>query len=551
MATAISERLKRIHQLDHIYHEGLHHIELINRDESERRFSLKVLALRDANAALEHLVSEKELHIFYLEKTLQNLRSDLSETKQRSSQLESGLHNQRSEIRFLKADIENLNSSVNLSAGALHDNATLTRELDSLRQELEQLKLQLASHEAIVASNGELRRRINSMEVDLENEMRSKLRAQQMGDKGVISDLRSKLQKCENKLNAEKEEKESLKQELTDSRRETEHQQEQVTKMRSKLKELQSTLKDAQMDLQQSQCELSKARETSTDLTKKPHPKAPKVRLPRVIMEPPISTVETCLDDMDIQTPGNENISDIRQHRRRALEHAQLGEKSKFSITPFLNKTRDATEYPDLDSDKSASDVDSEASPEQPHARRRGPSRTTTTAKARRPIAIHRKPSSSSRKNTAETRAVLSKPVLNDPNSPAKYGTKKRAQLRKATDAVRANSDEENSGPDTASQKSEPKPLASTTREVDEPKATGPEADGRKKKRKLLGGGGKTIFDDDEVGNNDRPGNQLRVASAKRGRAQLGSVANAFAAPGSTFSPLKRERRGANASFIG
>ncbi|KAM0744774.1 hypothetical protein ACQRIT_000158 [Beauveria bassiana] len=320
MATATSERLMRIHQLDHIYREGLHHAELINRNESERRSSLKVLALRDANAALEHLVSEKELHILYLEKTLQKMKLDLSENKQRSSQLESGLHNQRSEIRFLKANIENMNSSVKMSAGALHDNVTLTRELDSLRQELEQLKLQLASHEATVASNGELRRRINSLEVDLENEMRSRLRAQQMDDK-------------------EKEENENLKQELTDSRRETEHQQEHLTIMRLKHKELQSTLKGAQADLQQTQCELSKARETSTDLTKEPHTKAPK-------------------------TPGNESISDLRQHRRRAPEHAQLGEKSKFSITPFLNKTKDATEYPGLDSDKSASDVDSEASSE-------------------------------------------------------------------------------------------------------------------------------------------------------------------------------------------
>ncbi|PMB63321.1 hypothetical protein BM221_010860 [Beauveria bassiana] len=239
-----------------------------------------------------------------------------------------------------------------MSAGALHDNVTLTRELDSLRQELEQLKLQLASHEATVASNGELRRRINSLEVDLENEMRSKLRAQQMDDKGVISDLRSKLQKCETKLNTEKEENENLKQELTDSRREIEYQQEHLTIMRLKHKELQSTLKDAQADLQQSQCELSRARENIYRSYQRASHKSTKGQAPTSHNGAPISTVETCLDDMDIQTPGNESISDLRQHRRRASEHAQLGEKSKFSITPFLNKTKDATEYPGLDSDQ-------------------------------------------------------------------------------------------------------------------------------------------------------------------------------------------------------
>lgn len=92
----------RIHQLDRYYQEGLHRIELVNRDETERRLSLKTLALRDANAALQDLASEKELHISSLGESIETLKIELLEAQQRSSEQHSGLEKQRNEIRSLK-----------------------------------------------------------------------------------------------------------------------------------------------------------------------------------------------------------------------------------------------------------------------------------------------------------------------------------------------------------------------------------------------------------------------------------------------------------------
>lgn len=440
-----------------------------------------------------------------------------------------------------------MNSSAEVSNGAIQDKAVLIRELNSLRLELEQLQPLLTSHQAVVASNGDLRRQVNTLEVELENERRSKLRAQQADENHVISDLRSKLQQCETKLQTQKKAKESLKRELTESRNESEEQKERFNNLKSKLKETQGALKAAQVDLQQSQREPSNPGETPANIVAGHQQKPPKPKQARVLMEPPVSAVETSMDDVDIQTPGDENVSEVRRQRRRGAEHALPGEKSNFSITPFLNKSRDATDHPDFGSDKSASGVDLKSSPEQPRGRRRITSRATSPVTARRPAASRQKPSTSLKKGAAEAETILSRTLLDESDTSAKSGMKKRSRLGKVTGATRANNSKEDSDSDAASQKPELKVNASAM-EGGAPKDR--DAEGRKKKRKLLSGRGKSIFDD-EMDVNDNPSNPLRFVPTKRGRSQLGSVANAFAGPGSTFSPLKKERRGVNASFIG
>lgn len=542
--------MSRIHQLYHKYQQGLHSVELINRDEAERRLSLEALALRDAKAALEDLASEKELRTLFLEESVEALRTELLETKRQSSEQESRLRQQRDEIQSLKIDVEYLNSSAEASNGALQDKATLTRELESLRPQLDQLKSQLASHQAVVASNGDLQRQVSTLEVQLENEKRLTARSQKTDEKGAISDLRFKLQQCEAKFNTERQEKENLKRELTDSRADTDLHKERCGVMKIKLKELQSAFKDAQADLQKNRRELSIIRKTPVNIIEEPQSKSPKFKRARVSVESQSSAVDTALDNVDTQTSGDQNISETRQQRRRGADHALVGEKSNFSITPFLNKSRGATDYAELDSDKFASGVDSEDSPRQPHARKRKTSRVKSPAKAQHPTPKGRKLSTSLIKDNAGASTLSSRPLLNESNTLARFATSKRARLLKVTDAILANDYEADPVSETACQNPELKPDALST-QGDGPEDQGAEAEGQKKKRKLLGGRVRTMFDDDEVETNDDPSTLLRGASAKRARAQLRGVANAFAGPGSTFSPLKKERRGVNASFIG
>ena len=76
-----------------------------------------------------------------------------------------------------------------------------------------------------------------------------------------------------------------------------------------------------------------------------------------------------------------------------------------------------------------------------------------------------------------------------------------------------------------------------------EPEAKAPEGE-KKRKRKLLGAG-TTLFDEDEGEVLSRPVN-LAGPAARRPKIALGGTTNGFGA----FSPLKRHKRGVNASYL-
>ncbi len=76
----------------------------------------------------------------------------------------------------------------------------------------------------------------------------------------------------------------------------------------------------------------------------------------------------------------------------------------------------------------------------------------------------------------------------------------------------------------------------------------------KKKKRKLGGGGPKTLFDGEDDAEavpvpvpGPKPGKTAGLARGAAKRA-MGPVRTAFAA--ASFSPLKRDRRGVNATFL-
>ncbi|XWW95984.1 hypothetical protein V2A60_003954 [Cordyceps javanica] len=156
-------------------------------------------------------------------------------------------------------------------------------------------------------------------------------------------------------------------------------------------------------------------------------------------------------------------------------------------------------------------------------------------------------------KDALKARVNLRKSSLSQSGVSAKSGKRTRARLGNVTVGKVANNNKEDTESETAAQQPELKPSATTTTtttEGDEPNDQVAGADGQKKKRKLLGGRGRTVFDDDEMEVDETASILVRLAPGKRGRAQLGGVGKACAGAGNTFSPLKKERRGVNASFI-
>lgn len=393
----------------------------------------------------------------------------------------------------------------------------------------------------------------------MDNEKRAKLRAQQADNSGTVSDLRSKLQQSEANLKVEVKERETLRRELASAQSLQEKQKDRMDSIKSKLKETEEALKGTQEDLRDTKRELAGSRkhiaaaDAATVAAPEPQKRVPGAKRARVVIEPPQPVIETSMDEEDIQSPRKEDLSEARQPRRGTGRHALLGEKSTFSITPFLNKSHDITDYPELDSDKSALEAELKSSPEQPQKGKAQSSRATSPVKAKRSTTNHRQKIRSRAKQTVDDEFKLSKPIIGEVGAISTAGPKKRGVLGSIAGVlppglVDGDSDSDSGG---TGQRQNLVRETSTVERDECSKTQGADAEGRTKRRKLLGGKGATMFDEEEIDAAENPGNPFKLAPGKRARAQLGGVTNAFAGSGKTFSPLKRQRRGVNASFLG
>lgn len=471
------------------------------------------------------------------------------------------------------------------SRETLQEKFALTRELERLRPEMEHLKSQLSNHQAVVAEKLDLQRQLNTVEVELENEKRSKekQRSKQKADGEASGEWKSKLEAAEKKhlsemkeweklterklvsekkdwekvaekrLASEKKEWEKatkgndreLERELREVQGENERLEERLSTMKLKLKNTQNELKEAQAELEKSQSDLAATKKAS----KTTKAKAKKV----TVQEAPARkrrANELSLDDTAIGTPGPKEPAK-RPLKKRGAELALVGEKSTFSITPFLNRTKNLSD-----------DSMEETSPT---------GKVTELTRSIPPI-------EEEEEDEESLPVVPEAPVFKMPAKPAKAAANPKKPRAKKANAL-------NDAPNL--KKNMPAPSAETTEVLQFPskldivteEAEGVEqentpvvkrkkttelkskavearltsntsildADAKKKKRKLLGGATKTIFDDEDGEVAPKPA-KLHLTATKRLKANLGGASNAFA--GKTFSPLKRDRRGVNASFL-
>lgn len=448
------------------------------------------------------------------------------------------------------------------SSKALQEKFALDRELNRLRPEIEHLKSQLVNHQAVVAEKQDLHRQLNSLEVELHNEKRSKQRLQQKNDAEVTEDWKTRLGAMEKKHASEKKEWEKAKKEherdLREAQGETERLDERVSTIKSKLKNVQSELKDARDELERCRADLEATRKASRkgsdQSEKKVTIQAQPNRKRRVN--------DTSMEDISIGTPGLDEATFKRPLKKRAAELALVGEKSTFSITPFLSRTKNLSdESMDLPSPTSKPAGVPEVVMEEEEENEGG--------------------TEEEEEEEEETHAKSDSHVLDEPVHNALVQTKKasgskalkaRGRPRKVLDeaptlkknmpsssAQRMRTLQANSKPEQKEEESEgleqengaskrgKKGLGLKTKSIElrAGSTSVPEADGKKKKRKILGSN--TLFDDDEGETAPRPVKPA-LAAGRRLKAPLGGVTNAFG--GRTFSPLKRDRRGVHASFL-
>ena len=417
----------------------------------------------------------------------------------------------------------------------------------------------------------QLREQLSQLEKNLSAEKQSTRRAAKKQDsknssaEAIVDELQKRLEEAETALANEEKTKESLRQEADQALAKAEHQRHLLEE---ELSAMESQLTKAQSELAQCRARLQKAEEhavtipTATTTTRVPIKPAAAAKVP---IRKKRRANEITEEDNAFQTPDRDDDRPKRPLKKKLFDQTVVVEKSTFSITPFLNKTAAA---PEISPVSGGDNVTKTVPVFQFHG---ADEPTTTVPKfgdgeptmtsvkiakpiqslaAREKILEDKKPRGRPKKPLTESsvsrKNLTAKPVGKTPAAQPSLG-------KVTEESGEQNQDQENRTMETTtSSKASLGGLSSVSgvRSSGGSSVVSTEPEPKKKKRKLLGTSNKTtLFDDDDAEQEmaKRPAKPTSVARGT-GRVPIGKVKNAFA--GSSFSPLKRERRGVQASFL-
>lgn len=228
------------------------------------------------------------------------------------------------------------------STKLLTEKLTLARELSALRPELDHLRSQATSHQSLLAEKLSLQRQLSTVQVELATEKRATQRALAKNEKLQLGDakLESRLESLQADLVKERRERQRVERVARKDSTESENRmttlESRLDASRNKLKSTKEQPKDAQTSLQTAQ----------TSNHSKPSRASASMNPETSAMGNPRKRGAVQIDaDTILGTPGE--LPAAKKSKRGVT---LIGEKSTFSITPFLNRTASvAPESPPLD----------------------------------------------------------------------------------------------------------------------------------------------------------------------------------------------------------
>ncbi|KAK0709410.1 hypothetical protein B0T26DRAFT_742859 [Lasiosphaeria miniovina] len=560
----------------------------------------------------EKLALERQLNALEVELANEKRVAQKAAHKQdRDNQEEEELRKQVRELEKQLAKEKKATQKHAQTQQAISDEAE--GELQSLREELATSEKSLAAEKRKVQQLSknedniptELREELDQLRQNLaetEKALAAEKRAAQQKAKdqasgtlstpGEVAQLQETAASIEKQLAAEKKDKARLQKQSEQALAEVEAQQEASDE---KLEKTKAKLREAQEDLKKCRADLEKAREhsvtipavkTTTVPTKKPAVRVPAKKKKRGVDE-------MSIDDNILLTPSNKDDRLKRPLKKRGFDPSVVGEKSTFSITPFLNKTINISDL----SPKAGRDETTRALP---FFQFRGQEETTTVVS----MAVDNEPAATEPESAATTadptkkatRTLKEKKPRGRPkakplaeSSPSKKNLTARngkatlpeSTLGKVTEEAEEASQDEQENRSMESSTSAASVTKTTSiatdkasTETSRPRGgASVETEPRKKKRKVLGSSNRpSVFDEDEGervvvkaaaaaarGTAVKPAavttkrppkaglNGVRTVGGAKKTMGIGAK-NPFA--GAAFSPLKRDRRGVNASFL-
>lgn len=540
-----------------------------------------------------------------LERKLSSLETELANEKRAAEQViqrQENEDNQASEeLQQRVADLEKklaAEKKASQKAKKAQEKGQTDAE-EELRQQVADLEKRLAaeqkSSETARKTNqkvqsdteAELRQQVAGLEKKLADEKRAAQKAKRSQDsdeKESQSELQLKVQELEEKLVSEAREAERARRA---SEKEAATANDQVEMLTQRVEEFKNKLKETRAELKEVRAELTEARSaparTTTTTTVPLKDNEAKRPLSKSKAAKKRGANDISVDEMMMDTPGHVEGRNKRPLKKRGVEFTTVGEKSTFSITPFLEKSNtinlaetieEEDEEPSIligKGDPGAPIIEPEAETTEdiPLATVEKPAKSVAKAlKATKSKATD----ATQKKARGRPKAQALKESSPNTNVPSATNTRasprsKSASLEKVVEEPEESTRSENvpSGTIPPSKKSKSKNNSASdptaTSAVDTGNAVSENPEPKKKKRKLLGTTNKgTLFDKDEDAGETEAmappktaaaagGGKRKPVGLKASKGPVSSLAkNAFG--GKAFSPLKRDRRGVNASFL-
>lgn len=411
----------------------------------------------------------------------------------------------------------------------------------------------------------DLRKQVADLEAKLANEKRAAQKAKRSQDNDSTEEqtvLQEKVKALEAQIAADKKEVEraqkTSEKEAAAARDQIEMLTQRVEEFKGKLRDTRAELKEVRADLTQARTKTTSVPIKNDDEAKKPMSKA-KAGKKR-------GANEISVDEMMLDTPGHTEGRTKRPLKKRGIEFTAVGEKSTFSITPFLEKSNtlnlaetieEEVEEPSIlegkgDPGAPIIEPEAETTEEIPVAEAPKPKSVAKALKATKP-----KPAAANEKK-ARGRPKAQTLAETSPNKLIGNATSGTNILEKVDEEPEEIQKNHASKEDVPVSK---KLVLTTNSSVDASNTSSENPEPKKKKRKLLGTSNKgTVFDKDEDADEaEAPAPTTAAAATKRKPVGLkvsstrkGPVSalarGAFA--GKSFSPLKKDRRGVGASFL-
>ncbi|KAJ9483793.1 hypothetical protein VN97_g9607 [Penicillium thymicola] len=286
---------------------------------------MELLLSKFENETLRSQLEEANGHLLGLTSADSEACAQLQEACQEIDHLELQAQASSGEINRLKEELlAQKNSSTSYNT-VLAEKLHLSRDLSTLQSELERFKAQNASYQVIISEKHEMERQINSLELQLDNEKHAHERTQAKGSQQLteITQLSARVEELRNELAGELRAKQ---QQERDNHRQNSTWANQRATFEGKIDSLKQQLRSTKDKLQEAQIEIQQRRSLKSHAGNDSEPSSRTVPLQR-----PGPSGHA---GVTIATPGA-----VRVQEKLKRDSAMPGDKSAFSITPFLNRT--------------------------------------------------------------------------------------------------------------------------------------------------------------------------------------------------------------------